>query len=268
MKIALVSAVWGRAALTSVWWKAATRVVSDFQAAGYEAQVFVSGSESAHLLLCQLYGGVWCEQGNEGVGEKWNVATRSALAWGADYIFILGSDDFFSPGLIQNYCAALRANQHYMALSSMYAHDVTDHRTMIVDAKYKSPRTLKEANGRATVIPIQGAVPGTLIKATAPPMMWQQEVIGAGRCIHKSWFDGLHDFWEPELNRALDASLAKTLGLHDPVVLSSSPTAFMVDMKTAENLWSYDALVEWFPECQLSREESHFLSALPEWGLL
>jgi hypothetical protein len=51
-----------------------------------------------------------------------------------------------------------------------------------------------------------------------------------------------------------------------PQTLKSVPEAFALDVKTTENIWSLDILLEWYPGALI--DDYSYLKALPEWDAI
>lgn len=262
MKIAFVSAVWGRVPLTRIWWKGATRICQQLQDEGFEAQVCVAGSESAHRALCLEHKGAWIEADNKKLGAKWNSVVRYALnVYGADYIFILGSDDFFGSGLIAQYAGLIRQDVPYAGIATMYMYEPWSDRLLMLDpARKAGMEPGVRGHGKCDIRyirPRTAAHRATFIEAS------KRQTLGAGRLIHRSLLPMDDIFWEPDRTSSLDASMTKTCNLPGPFEMRVSPDFIAVDVKNGLNIWSFDALLEWYPGGLLP--SSDFLSSLPEW---
>lgn len=254
MKIALCSAVWGRVPLTRIWWKATDRLCYTLRSSGIDARVFVGGSESAHFQLCATSRhGQWVEAANGQLGEKWNSTARAALAWGADYIFILGSDDFFDDAMIHEYARLATADVPYAAMRTIYMYEPISERAVLFDnAKRLKPSHADSPDPSKCQIIFLG-------ESQKNPAL---TTMGAGRLIHCSFFEGHDTFWSPNKSSGLDASMTATLGLPLAHIVPTE-TGIALDVKTAENIWSLDSLIEWYPDCELPN--ASILAGLPEW---
>jgi hypothetical protein len=216
-----------------------------FVNAGHSAEIFVAGSEIEHRDLCESNGCQWVEHENEPVGAKWNAVARRALDWAADYIFILGSDDFFSDSLIAEYVDLPRQRVVHAGLRGVYIYEPESDRLL----------SLMANQGRFCTKP--GDSDLRVAKKGSKP------AVGTGRLVHRSCFDWHETYWEPHKNRALDASLQKTLRLPPARLISLSEGRLAVDVKTGTNIWSFDSLAEVYSGCLL--ESSDILHSLPEW---
>jgi hypothetical protein len=252
MQIALCSAVWGRIPLTDVWWKNVKRMQRTFADNGVKAGIFVAGSESAHYKLCEYNKGMWVEAPNSQLGEKWNTVARAALAWGADYLFILGSDDFFDDAMIREYARQARAGVQYAAIRAMYMYEPDTDRAILFDNRNRLKPTPPDGNKSHVQIIYMGQSQQDPLKV----------MMGAGRLLHRSLFANREYFWEPNKSSGLDASMRRTLELPTPHVIPIE-TGIALDVKTAANIWPLDTLIEWYPGCEL--HDTKLLAGLPEW---
>lgn len=270
MRIALCSAVWGRLPLTKVWWSAVDRIQAQFDDAEHAAEVFVGGSEWSHRDLCRLWEGNWIQTPNNPLGAKWNAVVTRALDFRPDYIFILGSDDFFSPALIDQYIEVINRRVRFAGLSSIYFHEP------------KSARTLYYHMDRATSVPViqststweAGQIPRSrgMCDIRSPRRKVDIRTIrskvgrsafGAGRLIHRSYFLGHTEFWDLNIDKALDASMDRCLNLGRVHQIHLGGQSVALDVKTPENIWTFDSLIEKSPLCVESSSE--MLAAIPEW---
>lgn len=250
MKVALCSAVWGRLALTQVWWQAMHRIRNQIYDSGIAAVAFVAGSEQEHRHLCGKNYGAWVPSNNGLLGEKWNRVVRTALEW-ADYIFILGSDDFFSPGLIQQYVNCIQRGVKYVGCRGLYFYEPATDRTLLLQT---------DEWGNYPTAP--GACQVKQLKHKR-----KRTFFGAGRLLHRSLFEGHEEFWTPEISHGLDANMARNLGLSGvDEMLKSGPDAFLVDVKTRENIWSFDHLAKTYPHAL--QPDSSAIQSLPEFDQL
>lgn len=259
MKIALCSAVWGRLPLTRVWWKGISRIRERFAEERIESRAFISGSEAEHQDLCRVQDGVWSECGNGKLGEKWNCAVRAGLAWGADHIFILGSDDFFSDALIKQYARLIYAGTPFVSLDAIYVHEVSSNRTLLLDTNAQKTGSMQRLDDSEIIYRYHHA-DGSKRRTTRVPN--EQMKVGAGRLIQRSYFEGFTDFWDASRAIALDLNMVHRLSLPAPLFVIH-PHGFALDVKTGENIWSFDRLLSWFPTAL--RPDAGVLTSLPEW---
>lgn len=244
MKIALCSAVWGRVPLTRIWWKGVDRIRAQFAQDDIETEVFVAGSEPEHRELCHQHTGYWVEFENDFLGAKWNAVVHQALLWKPHYIFILGSDDFFSPALVSQYARLAKRDVLHVGVRGVYIYDLESQGVL---------RLIADRRGQFPSKPGQAQVRRVARHRLA---------VGTGRLVHRALFQGKQYFWEPQKNQALDASLHKTLELPQAHVLEINSVHTALDVKSDTNIWSFDKLAELFPGCR--RETTEDLHGIPE----
>lgn len=251
MKVALCSAVWGRFDLTALWWRAVSRVRMQLRDADIQSDAIVAGSEDSHEELSYQAGGYWVYSENERLGQKWNDVVNAALRDGADYIFILGSDDFFGPGLIKQYISSIQRGVRYVGMSGLYFYEPTTNRTLLLQA---------DQWGNYPSAPDACRVQRLKHKR-------KQTFFGAGRLLHRSFFEGHEQFWKPDICHGLDANMARNLNLPPAdELIFTSPEAVLVDVKTRENIWSFDKLAAVYPFCL--QPDASALASLPELSLI
>ena len=255
MRIAVCSAVYQRAALAVPWWHGVQRIVLTFRAAGHVACAFVGGDEDVHRDLCADNGACWVEVENKPLGHKWNAVAADALSWGADYLFILGMDDFFTPSLLALYPPVLHAGHPYVGLRSLYFYHTQLRQALHLCTGWHGE--LPFTRGRSNVVRVRTKT------------MQRTAIFGCGRVLHRSLFQQPGDeFWEASRNHALDASLARRLRLPSAHLLPvNDRTAFVLDVKTAsDNITPWERLQESFALPLLP--DLSILAAVPEWPAL
>ena len=236
MKVALVSALWGRFPLALPWWHGVTRVRSHWQARGCDAEIVVAGSESAHYRLAEQFGGIWAEAPNAPLGAKFNAAASLAYHRNADYILILGADDFLSPRVVDIMAnRVLRDGKPYVGLSGCWFYDL--------------------ATGRAC-----------MLEEYAAGHVQRGNPIGLGRMVHRDLLPASGRPWDDRVNRGLDHSMATRCQLPAATIVPASELNVAVDVKTADNLWSFDHLAGSF---RLGvRVDPKPLWEIPEWDMI
>lgn len=261
--------MWGRLSLTRIWWQSLDRIGEQFKAADVDMQVYVAGSESAHQALCVDHRGHWIESSNDRLGLKWDTVAKAALASGADYILILGSDDFVSPGLIPEYVNLMRQGTAFAGVQAVYVADQQSGRVMLLDTQKRLREvTYEEAKGKCTIVDLDRKPPDQDLFERGLVVLTHSLTLGAGRLVHRSLFEGREYFWEHDRCRALDSDFERNLQLPVPQVIPTSSTDFIADVKTGQNIWNFDTLDASFPDCLLSEQEAQCLNALPEWSAL
>ncbi len=196
---------------------------------GHTLTAYIGGSERPHRALTERHGGVWVQAPNQPLGAKWNAIAAKALL-DADYLLILGSDDFCSPGLLDCYCTQLGYGVEYVGPEGCYFHDLAECQTV--------------------------RFPGY-----GPDHPRHGEPIGAGRLIAAHLITT--DPWDADLDCGLDASMTRRLGLPPAVLIPAGPGAYLVDIKTATNIWRYEHV-----ESSSQPDDGEALESLPEWTQL
>lgn len=234
MRVALCTAVWRRHALTRIWWAGARRLCRRFAFHGFTAHIVVSGSEPAHASLARQHGATWLRIANDPLGRKWNAVAERACCDGADFLLILGSDDFLSDAIIDRYVDLIRAGWLYMGLQGIYFYEPASQRLALYQL-----RIGKNRHG-------------------AP--------IGAGRLISTRLLRSCqYRPWQDTLNRRLDASMTRGSNLPEARLIRVGPAMQAVDVKSGTNLWDFDVLHERYPRLKLLDGP---LEQIPEWERL
>lgn len=233
MNIALCSALWHRHTLAPLWWRGITRLQRRFARHGHTLSVTVSGSEPKHRTRALRHGATWVECENTPLGQKWNAAVEAACLAGADYVLILGADDFLSNPIIEWYAERLRERWLYVGLAGIYFYEPSTERLAIYQpatAEYGAP-------------------------------------IGAGRLVHRVLLeDQGYRPWADWLNRRLDASMARRAKLPAARLFHVTREAPALDVKTRANLWTYDTLATGYAAPHIVAQRGPL--RLPEWGAI
>lgn len=210
MQLAVCTPLWGRHHLAPLWWRAVVRLRTAWQAAGHNVEIVVGGSEPEHRARCEAHQGIWVETPNRPLGRKWNNTMEAAFWRGADYVLILGADDFLAPAVAAALLEAVVAGERYVGLAGIYFYDL--------------------GTGRTCLFP---GYPAGHFRHGEP--------VGAGRLLHRSLlFDGRP--WDDDREKGLDRSMTQRLRLPPAQLLEVGPGAVAVDVKTDENLWSFDQM--------------------------
>lgn len=231
MRIALCTAVWQRYALAPIWWQGVSRLQRRFAAHGLTLTVTVAGSEPTHQRLALLHNAAWIPVENRPLGAKWNAAVEAACRSGADYLLILGSDDFLSDAVVDRYAVLIREGWYYLGLGSLYFYEPRSDRLALYNlcrGRYGSP-------------------------------------LGAGRLLHRTLLEpqGFRP-WLDCLNRALDADMRRRCDLPPGRLLHMGGDLVAVDVKTDTNIWSFDRLAEAYPALDYRTSPL----PIPEWPAL
>lgn len=159
---------------------------------------------------------------NKKLGEKWNFGLQQCKEVDFDYLLITGSDDIFSPGLIDH---LVKQKVHYAGLLDFYFYDTE--RDLL---KY---------------------CPGLKYDRAGEPH-------GAGRIIHRSVLESLNwVLWDDKINHGLDASMTKRLKTLDiKTHFCKIPDGmFAVDLKSSENIHR----LEEYPGIMLDQEAKQIM---------
>jgi hypothetical protein len=202
---AIVSAVHGRPAIAEAW---AAHLAKHFT-----GPVVVAGDDEEIRERMFTHLGEerfrWVPYCNEPLGAKWNRAAEAALhTCGEDYMLVLGSDDFPSPGLLQWYDRVTLVNPRWACLGSLYFHCLAQRETSVLEARHS---------------------------------------FGTGRLYNMFDFANLFRVrgyaWEPALGKGLDLSLWKAMGKpREDRIVSQTDDVWCMAVKSAEQIWSYDRL--------------------------
>lgn len=234
MQLAVCAGLWGRHELALPWWRALDRLRDTWQAAGHTVELVVGGSEPDHEQRCAAFGGLWVETPNRPLGRKMNETMETAFWRGADYVLVMGADDFLAPALVEAYLPAIAAGERYIGLRGIYFAEL--------------------ATGRTCLFP--GYAKGSFRFG---------EPIGAGRLLHRTLlFDGRP--WDDDRENGLDRSMTRRLMLPPAQLLEVGPEAVALDVKTGENLWSFDQMTRYTGDRVLVDPPE--LETLPEWAEL
>ncbi len=227
MRVALCCALWRRLEIAPAWWAGVNRMREQFAAAGHTLVPYIAGSEGPHRALCEQHGGVWVQHENKPLGAKWNAVVAATTE---DFIFTTGSDDWYSPALVDLYLAQLAHGYEYVGLESIYFHDLASGRTCFWRGYGKGHHR-------------------------------HGEPVGAGRLVARRFLTT--DPWDDERNDGLDWSMTKRLGLTEGLLLPVGSGAPAVDVKTRANIWLYEH-VERFGD----GDGGDVMDLIPEWPML
>lgn len=202
---AIVSCVHGRPAVTEAWAK--------HLAAHFGGPVCVAGDDPELRQILEFHIGnnlLWVPYCNQPLGAKWNRAAERAIRASANCV-ILGSDDFPSPELfnIWEYISRL-PKYRWACLDSIY----------VYSTKFKELSLFTSRIG-----------------------------FGTGRMFPshslRDLFEAKGYAWNPSFASQLDASLYSNLGCpEDDVVLSLNESCWILAIKTAEQIHSYEKIRE------------------------
>jgi hypothetical protein len=203
-----------------------------FRANGIEATVYAAVSEPEHVQLTEEFGGIPLEVPNLPLGNKWNTVMSRAHKEAADYLFIVGSDDFFASSLIERYIPFMKDGHPYIGIEGMYFCEPSSRRALHFPA-----------------YPIEHK-------------LWGQPV-GSGRMIRRGLLPPRPWAWFADIG--LDGDITVQLWNHHRVLLPVSCDGPAVDVKTGTNMWSYDKLQQSYKGAPLASVAiEDVLRALPE----
>jgi hypothetical protein len=180
-----------------------------FNAHGIETSIVAAVSEPEHAHLALEFGGIPAEVPNRPLGNKWNFAWRTAHKEEPDYLFIIGSDDFFADQLIERYIPHMKAGKPYIGIYDMYFCEPASKRAALFTG-YDTDHSLY----------------GT--------------PLGTGRMIARGLLPRHPWPWHAEIG--LDGDITTKLWDKPRVMIPVSATAPAIDVKTETNMWSYDKL--------------------------
>jgi hypothetical protein len=228
--VVLLTAVWGRLAVTDVWYRGTRRVAAQWNAAGIKTRIVVGGDQPEHRELAAQHGAEWVETPNRPLGRKWNNICETASKTGEmDYIFVLGSDDLVSPAMAAAYIPVIQAGTPYAGVQACMFFQVST---------------------------------GKLFNFSQLGV-----TVGCGRLLHANLMRrvGMRP-WIDTKERGLDNSMdIRTLrGRVLTHKMDWNAKQFLVDIKTQENIWSYTRLRSVKPN-EPDLEAERFMSLLPEW---
>jgi hypothetical protein len=231
--VGICSALWQRYPLTAVWWQGIHRIAQRFASHGIQTQVTVAVSEPWHTVTAVQHGAEIVVIRNEPLGQKWNAAVEQACAFGADYVLILGSDDFLSDPLIDRYADLIEEKWLYAGLAGLYFYEPSTKRLAYHATK-------QSAHGNP---------------------------LGAGRLIHRSLLERQgYRPWLDASTKRLDTDMRLRCDLPAAKLLTVNTDQPAVDVKTDTNLWGFDRLRVAYGTTMV--EESEPTLAIPEWAAI
>lgn len=228
--VVFVTAVWGRLAVTRVWWAAAVRSALQLNAKGIKTRIVVGGSEPEHRALCEENGGEWVETPNRPLGAKWNNICEAAFKeTDSEYMLVLGSDDVMSPAMVDGYVIPIKKGTPYAGLQSCNFYNT--------------------ANGRLFNFSQFGVT------------------VGCGRLLHRNLLK-LAEYrpWNETKEKGLDRSMDDKILRGNVLVekLTTNVARWIVDIKSQENIWSYNTL-RGVKAAIPDLPTEQYMRLLPEW---
>jgi len=156
------------------------------------------GSERKRSKALAVPGTWYIEHRNKPLGKKFNAGIRKALEMGADYVLIMGSDQFADVSMLDKYIELMEEDVPYAGVLDTYVLDGT---RALYWKGYSDERK---------------GMP-----------------VGPGRLIRRDVIESIGDLYANGLSRNLDGSADAKLP--DPVVFSGKPYRF-VSVKTGESI--------------------------------
>jgi len=95
MKVVITTMIWKRPEITKVWCTAIERIIKSFPEV--EFNILVAGSEGEKSrLLIESFNFDYIETPNQPLSNKANIRLKACKKYNADYVLLLGSDDFIN----------------------------------------------------------------------------------------------------------------------------------------------------------------------------
>lgn len=235
MRLAIVAGLWRRHELADAWWQGVTRIADQWATLGYTVDIVVSGSESQHLGRALLADAVWVRVPNRPLGAKLNAAARVACQRGADALFLIGSDNWFSPGAIATAARYASQGHRYIGMEGCW---FTEYGT-----------------GRAARFP---GYPADHPRHGEP--------IGPGRYLDRRLVPADGCPWEPERERGMDDSMQRRCNLPRPALVMQTRESVLLDVKTRESLGAFDHVTRTLGLSVTADPPE--LGVVPEWPML
>lgn len=208
MKIGILTAIWGRPRLTEL-------VLGYYESMPINMRVLVDSPDNCALIASSLPKWNMTSAPNEPLSDKWLHGLQWMREWQdrweyMDAVIIVGSDDLITPSYIDACRYLIAEGADYVYLPGCYFYDAPTKR-----------------------------------------MIWgQAERLGLGRCISRRLLDRMD--WQPwpeGLTHGLDGAMwerVQAIGDVRHVRLDSAMKEGYIgmDIKTGENIWSFDHIRE------------------------
>lgn len=207
MKLAVVTCLWKRPRVTALSLRRIARA-----AAGVAPLLVAVGSEGPISRKLAIDAG-WSyeEASNRPLGRKWNRGAQAAYAAGADGVVILGSDDWVDAGLLRA-LASMAKSHACIGLRDQYMLRVSD-LAMLHFRGYQGDRA--------------------------------GDPVGVGRLLRRDVLKKLAQApWPANVERGLDGHMTgrlRSLGIRPRLTTMRELGGAVIDLKTDENMWSFDA---------------------------
>ena len=231
MRIVGLTCMWKRPEITRMTLRRAKRVRNEL-AGDVDFEIVCVGSEGQQSYdLVSKEGANYVGFPNRPLGAKWqHGATVVRDYYEPDYLFIFGSDDWFTSELIRD---LLRVDQGAVGIRQCYVRSP--------DGNYYFWK---------------GYGPG----------LRESETLGYGRLLRRDVLDEVKwNLWPLEKEKSLDQAMEKALGesIH---VADLGENSAMLSIKSDINIWSFETLENYLKPCappyEFSREEMDDLGRL------
>lgn len=219
--LGIVTAIWQRHELTDIV-LGHLATVRNALAGRIDLRLAAAGSEGAtSRTLAKKHGFAYVEVKNSPLGHKWNAALNLLRGSDIDGISCIGSDDLINEAYFHTVADALARGEKLFGLDSFF---------------------------------IMDRISGRLCHwlGYAPPR--DKEPIGLGRFIHREYLEALEwRLWDDARHSGLDgnarariAAVCAAYGLPGDFgfIRVAEHGIVPVDIKTAQQMWSYESMVQ------------------------
>lgn len=235
MKILYLTAIYRRPAISQLFFMSLKRFI---EASGHESKIVCATSDADISGFENLKMGIeFVYYKNEPLSEKWTAALVAAMRKEWDYLFITGSDDFFSHELWQAYKPYIETGEDYFGMDLILFYDLMTKR--LTQFKYPFER-----------------------------------LIGCGRMISRKCVEDCFPLWESGLNTGLDRNSENKILLKNyqrKIIPAKYP--LMLDIKTKENIWKFNSYLAFNRpttvtlDTFLTKQEQEFMNEINEYGI-
>lgn len=213
MKIAIVTAIWKREALTRIFLNSVKRYWQD-----YGISTMIAGSEGAKTReMCLDAGAGYVETTNLPLSNKFNSAAKSAhIQFNPDAFMIMGSDDFVNDTLIKRYFYSLEQGYDIIGFRDCYFYHTGSREAALWHGYLKTEGKYNRVG----------------------------ETIGMARLISKRAFQKVKlKLWPGGMNSGLDFNMMKKLKRYPELRLKSigvnDDMYVLVDIKGQHNITDF-----------------------------
>jgi hypothetical protein len=183
----------------------------------------VTDTDIESQLVCKKHGVNYIRYSNNFLGKKWNAGISHALAMKPDYVVISGDDDILTQSWYDTVLPYMKRGEAFGGLDSCYV--------------------LKYGNDYAAAI----------IRYPT------KKILGCGAFIRADVFesvakqpDGTYKLWDDHRQKVLDKKRDERFaeaGYPPTLIRTDKPT--MIDIKSEQNIWSFDKIFRnnWAQRC-------------------